>query len=792
MSTNLEYNIHSICRICLEYIQYENAYDLFLIPGLAKKLIVCTCINVEPNDGYPKNICGVCYTRLNDLHDFQKQCIESVQKFQDIFSKNGFPEVPLTTVDNWVPAGTEETQNALADDDEAPNCDPLLNHKMELLENEDDVFKLIGNVDKEAKETEEKEKQLEEANLNQSKNGKIFSDESSTEFEEDNDEDEDFICNENDKSDSDDDDLPLAARLRKKEAANSSNGPKGKVKRKRIPAAERHLHRIITCHICQKKFKKADNYQNHMKYHNDKLPFQCTVENCQRGFTTSYALRVHVEHTHTVPTEKYPCTVEGCGRVFHRTRILNWHLKKIHKVVRDPNEIKKYPCSECEKVFKCPMAHKKHMFKHDGKELPFPCNICGKRFVTNTALKDHLMRHAGIKNYMCPYCGVGKTTKQEWNNHITTHTKEKKFKCELCPHASHNRQNLRMHIKIVHDKIKDYACQYCGKTFGKSNACKMHETIHTGDKKHECKVCNKKFLYLKGLTKHLQTHEKRVLRAFEGIPNKEFTPSQVSEATLKETHQKVTEELLKVTSKTANPVSTDPRRVARVDISLLAGTAINPIPSVAVPSWSPQVKPMLKEGPHICPDCGQGFNGIGNLKRHHRIVHERVKDFACRYCPLRFAKADTLKHHEMTHTGEKPHQCMDCGKRFIQSVALKRHMKVHMDRSLLPPTVKKFECTICGKRFIQNYHLKRHMKVHITQPKPATVLAAREDVQRKKIKHIEVKRKEEEDRSAIAEAAKQQLDEIKEQENKLKMAKEILKDMAPVPIPERMPPSEVK
>jgi len=210
------------------------------------------------------------------------------------------------------------------------------------------------------------------------------------------------------------------------------------------------------------------------------------------GFTTAGGLRLHIDHAHTELSEVHSCSVDGCGKTFPRIRLLTFHMKKMHGITKAAAPPRDYPCSECEKVFRCPMALKKHMYKHDGKELPFPCNICGKRFVINSALKDHLMRHAGIKNYVCPYCGVGKTTRQEWNTHILTHTQEKKFKCHICEHASHNKQSLANHIKIVHEKIKNYACQYCGKTFGKSHACKIHEMTHTGEKRCECKVSLKR------------------------------------------------------------------------------------------------------------------------------------------------------------------------------------------------------------------------------------------------------------------------------------------------------------
>lgn len=511
MDVDKNSGIHSVCRICLDRLSVDNMYDLFLIPGLAKKLVVCTSLSVEPQDGFPKNLCGVCYTRLSDLHDFQKQCVDSVQKFQELVATgNVFAESSglfnenmkeFDILDSSVHVDDEHNMPML-EEDEPISFDPLLNNKIEIIENEDEVFKMLENVNKAAEEVVQKQESGELAgvepvvevkvDVDQSDDAKpidgdkFFSSGSSSESDDPN--DDDFMMETQHLSDrandsESDDDKPLADRLRKKLE------PKEKPKRKRIPAAERHLHRIIDCHICHKKFKKVNCYNKHMTYHNDKLPHQCTVDTCLKGFTTANGLRLHVEHCHAETVEMHKCPEQGCDRSFARIRLLNWHLKKVHKIVKELNEPKCYPCAECEKIFRCPMALKKHMYKHDGKELPFPCNICGKRFVINSALKDHLMRHAGIKNYVCPYCGVGKTTRQEWNTHITVHTQERKFKCHLCPHASHNKQNLRMHIKIVHDKIKDYACQYCGKTFGKSNACKMHEMTHTGEKRCECKVC---------------------------------------------------------------------------------------------------------------------------------------------------------------------------------------------------------------------------------------------------------------------------------------------------------------
>lgn len=772
-----EYSIHTICRICLNHLQNDAAYDLFLVPGLAKKLCVCTSLSVEQQDGFPTNLCTQCYSRLSDLHDFQKLCVDSVQRFQEMVANNFLTKsgtaVRINQVDNFDVLNVSAPDGDLvAEEEERINYDPLLNHKMEIIENEEDVFKMLEHCDKEAEEVEKEVKHDVEDQVGIMP--MFDDDDSSVASSNENDNDLDFEPNSSDG----DDDMPLAQRLRanpkggRKSKANKTSadeddedfssesdeeGTKSKTKRKRIPAAERHLHRIIDCHICHQKFKKAIRYEEHMKHHNDLLPFQCKVESCRKGFTTAGGLRLHVDHAHTELSEVHTCSVEGCGKTFPRIRLLTFHMKKVHNISKAAAPPRDYPCTECEKVFRCPMALKKHMYKHDGKELPFPCNICGKRFVINSALKDHLMRHAGIKNYVCPYCGVGKTTRQEWNTHILTHTQEKKFKCHICEHASHNKQSLANHIKIVHEKIKNYACQYCGKTFGKSHACKIHEMTHTGEKRCECKVCGKKFLYPKSLTKHLKTHEKRVLRAIEtyrqrqvelgeGASGTSGEPQDISTlanaavtggapATTATTadgvdvilSQNAADELLKVCAESVATIPKDPRRVQRVDIAQLAGTAVNPIPSVSVPSWSPQVNFTKKEGKHICPGCGQGFNNIGNMKRHYKIIHEKVKDFACRFCPKRFAKAQTLRHHEWIHTGEKPFECKTCGTHFRQETALKRHQRTHENR---PPVIS------------------------------SKFYAAREELEEQERTKREARRKADAKRKEIAEAAKEQLSSL--------------------------------
>ncbi|XP_064544497.1 zinc finger protein 714 [Drosophila montana] len=710
MSTNTLYSVHSICRVCLEYLESRTVYDLFLLPDLAKTFTVCTSLLVDPQDGYPRNLCSSCFARLNDLHDFQQLCVASVQRFKQMVASKLI--VDVNTVDIYEPLPVASNESALVSKDEQPSneFDPLISHKLEMIDNEEDVFKMLENVDKEAEDVK-----------------RILSDCSS-------------------ESSLSDDDVPLAQRLLDQNSETDSEETcerlaNSKAKRKRIPAAERHLHRIITCHVCQQKFKKQVNYDEHVKHHNELLPFQCQMENCKKGFTTAAALRLHVDYAHTKSAAEIPCTVEDCKLLFPRMRLLTIHLKKVHNMSRASVPRAEQPCTECGMLFRCPVALKKHMYKHTGQQLPYPCNICGKGFHINSALKNHLLRHAGIKNYVCPYCGVGKTTRQEWSKHILTHTQEKMFKCQICDHATHTKRALDNHVKIVHEKIRNYACQYCGKTFGKSHACKIHEMTHTGEKRCECKVCGKKFLYTESLTKHLKIHEKSVDRAIETYrqrqvelsssnPTAEQTFSEASDS-LAKNDANAADQLLKVCAESVATIPRDPRRVERVDIAQLAGTVVNPIPAVLMPSnAATQVKFVQKEGMHICPGCNQAFNNLGNMKRHYKSVHEKVKDFECRFCARRFANSQSLKQHEWIHTGEKPYACKTCGTHFRQEAALIRHQKVHEEKPPKPAN----------------------------RPKQIT-----EKFREKELQKCEKRRKVEALRQKIAEVAKEELRELAKQ-----------------------------
>ena len=73
----------------------------------------------------------------------------------------------------------------------------------------------------------------------------------------------------------------------------------------------------------------------------------------------------------------------------------------------------------------------------------FPCDKCGKDHTHLYLLKRHLVSHNGGK--------------------------EREFKCESCEKAYTTKIALINHVKSIHEKMKEFNCEFCGKQFGANN-----------------------------------------------------------------------------------------------------------------------------------------------------------------------------------------------------------------------------------------------------------------------------------------------------------------------------------
>ena len=119
------------------------------------------------------------------------------------------------------------------------------------------------------------------------------------------------------------------------------------------------------------------------------------------------------------------------------------------------------------------------------------------------------------KIFKCDSCFYGANRKGHLNQHIkTVHNKIKDFKCNynLCDYKCSLKGHLNTHIKTVHNKIKDFECNQCTFTCSEKGNLKQHvEQVHHNIKDFKCdyNLCEYKCYVNSDLKRHIkQVHER--------------------------------------------------------------------------------------------------------------------------------------------------------------------------------------------------------------------------------------------------------------------------------------------
>ncbi|XP_071758273.1 uncharacterized protein LOC139913992 [Centroberyx gerrardi] len=144
-----------------------------------------------------------------------------------------------------------------------------------------------------------------------------------------------------------------------------------------------------------------------------------------------------------------------------------------------------------------------------------------------------------------------------------------------------------------------------------------------------------------------------------------------------------------------------------------------------------------------CSHCGEGFPGIGELKYHQQIDHD--KPYQCKQCGKSFISSKCLTKHQQRHEeagemetgklmsgskhkksssvhrtsstsisrktsvkaayprGRVTHNCPQCGRSFKYRFEFLEHQRFHT-------AVKPYKCSQCGKAFRTEAHLSGHRK----------------------------------------------------------------------------------
>ena len=124
------------------------------------------------------------------------------------------------------------------------------------------------------------------------------------------------------------------------------------------------------------------------------------------------------------------------------------------------------------------------------------CGSCDKMFKYNSELKVHVKRiHLKIKDYFCDNCDKSFSSQTNLNTHLPTHL-ENNFPCYICGVKLSRKINLINHMKSLHTEKSLHAENV------KKTKCEQPTPENL-----PCHVCGKLFNSNKNLKRHARNHD---------------------------------------------------------------------------------------------------------------------------------------------------------------------------------------------------------------------------------------------------------------------------------------------
>jgi KRAB domain-containing zinc finger protein len=221
---------------------------------------------------------------------------------------------------------------------------------------------------------------------------------------------------------------------------------------------------------------------------------------------------------------------------------------------------------------------------------------------------------------------------QKPNNLIEADQELDSQKCKICGKMLYDKYSLRKHIKVVHEKLKPFECLHCKKGFGTKQNLTYHlysvhklmqslqellsqktNNLMEADQELDspkCKICGKMLSDKSKLSKHIKVVHKQ-LKPFECLHCKKGFG----------TKQNLTFHLFsvyKLMKPSQGLLSQKPNNLMEADQELDS---------------------------QKCKICGKMLSNKSNLRKHIKVVHEKLKPFECLHCEIGFSAKQNLTYH---------------------------------------------------------------------------------------------------------------------------------------------------
>ncbi|XP_030384325.1 zinc finger protein 205 [Scaptodrosophila lebanonensis] len=292
----MDYNIHKICRVCLEEGAQTSIYSTEFAMMPSAMMMMCAKIRVYKTDGLPAVICNNCIYRLGVAYHFKQECENSDIRLRqylglhdrgygicDAATNTDFMEIKPT---KFICAQT----NAHTSEDEEAQVVPAKRSKRR------------SRYQRKPPEQHKKKGPKPVAKIP-------------------------HTCYECNKS------FKCTAQLTQHIRTHTGEKPYtcsycsqsfAQKYNKQVHERTHTGDKPFQCEICSKQFSALGNFQAHQKIHSGVRDQICPV--CQKGFYTAGDLSKHMI-THT-GIKNHHCDV--CGKRFSRRRDMNTHKQKLH------------------------------------------------------------------------------------------------------------------------------------------------------------------------------------------------------------------------------------------------------------------------------------------------------------------------------------------------------------------------------------------------------------------------------------------------------------------------------
>ncbi|TRY78711.1 hypothetical protein TCAL_06796, partial [Tigriopus californicus] len=175
-------------------------------------------------------------------------------------------------------------------------------------------------------------------------------------------------------------------------------------------------------------------------------------------------------------------------------------------------------CGECGKVILKESLSKHFKDVHD-KSNQKKCPHCSKVLSGAFSLREHVNAvHLRNFEHICSHCEKSFAHFSNLNRHIRLVHKQllvthKYVNCSECKKVVQS-SSLKKHIRSIHDKQRDFQCQYCDKNFAQSYSLKEHVGAkHTHDWSHICLLCQKTFAHRNNCGRHIRSVHKQEIKS---------------------------------------------------------------------------------------------------------------------------------------------------------------------------------------------------------------------------------------------------------------------------------------